>query len=87
VNGAEEIAVIGERDRRHAEVHGALHEVADAARAVEQAHVGVIVQVDEGRGCARRFVLLHIGGHPSQCSGRADERQGNAREGSVTRRA
>ena len=46
-NGAEHIAVIGERQRRHVALLRRVNEILDAARAVEQAVVGMIVEVDE----------------------------------------
>jgi hypothetical protein len=45
---AEEVAVVGERDRRHAELLRALEERIDLDRAVEQRVLAVQVEVDEG---------------------------------------
>ena len=46
--GAEEVAVVGHRDRRHAHLGRALEQVADARGAVEHRVLGVDVEVDEG---------------------------------------
>ena len=46
--GAEHVAVVGHRDRRHAELGGALGQRVEAGRAVEHGVLGVDVQVDEG---------------------------------------
>jgi len=46
--GAEHVAVVGHRHRRHAQVGGPLGEVAEAGGAVEHGVLGVDVQVDEG---------------------------------------
>ena len=49
VDRARERAVVGERDGRHLELGGALREVRDPARAVEDRVLRVDVEVDEGR--------------------------------------
>ena len=54
-----ERAVVGERDRRHLELGGALREVRDPAGAVEDRVLGVDVEVDERRfGHGRSIVAL-----------------------------
>src|SRR3989441_12722618 len=47
VDGAEEVAVIGERQRRELELLRALDELLELRRAVEQAVLGMDGQVDE----------------------------------------
>ena len=47
VGHAEHVAVVGESDGGHLEVDGALDHVGDARGGVENAEVGVIVQVNE----------------------------------------
>jgi hypothetical protein len=49
LDGAEEAAVVGDGERRHAELGRAGHHGVDARGAVEQAVVGVDVEVDEIR--------------------------------------
>jgi hypothetical protein len=47
IDGAEEVAVIGERDGREVQVLGLLHELLELGRSVEQAVLGMHVQMDE----------------------------------------
>ena len=46
-DGPEHVAVVGDGHRLHAEAHALLDQLVDAAGAVEQAVLGVQVQVDE----------------------------------------
>ncbi len=50
LDGAEHVAMVGERDGGLAQLDGAFHQAVDFAGAVEQAVVGVDVEVDEIRG-------------------------------------
>src|SRR6185295_58548 len=47
IDAAEEVAVVGERERGEAQLRGALNELLEARGAVEQAVLRVDVQVDE----------------------------------------
>src|SRR5262249_2945401 len=47
MHGAEYVAVIGHRDRRHAEFLHPVHKLLDVASAVEHRVVGMQVQMDE----------------------------------------
>ena len=47
VVGAEHVAVVGHRDRGHAELGGAREQVVEPGRAVEHGVLGVHVEVDE----------------------------------------
>src|SRR5690606_2595409 len=47
LDGTVEITVVGEGEGLHAELGGALHEPVDAAGAIEEAVVGVDVEMDE----------------------------------------
>ena len=53
VDGAVHDAVVREADRGHLELRGAAHHRLDAAGAIEQRVLGVIVEVDEGLGGVR----------------------------------
>ncbi len=58
VDGARERAVVGERDRRHLELGGALGEVRNPAGAVEDRVLGMDVEMNERRfGHGRSIVL------------------------------
>ena len=50
VGDAKHVAVVGEGERRHAEVDGALDHVRDARGGIEDREVGVVVQMDECHG-------------------------------------
>ena len=52
----EHVAVLGNRERRHLELHRAVEELLDAARAVEQRVLGVQVQMDEISHCNLRRI-------------------------------
>ena len=54
VRDAEHVAVVGEGERRHAQLDRPLHHVRDARRGVEDREVGVVVQVDECHGASSR---------------------------------
>jgi len=47
LNRAEHVAVIGERDRVHAELDAPVHQLVDARGSVQQREVRVVVEVDE----------------------------------------
>src|SRR5205085_9279113 len=46
-DGAEHVAVVGDRHRLHAQTADLVHELIDVARAVKEAVFGVKVEVDE----------------------------------------
>ena len=65
LDGAVHDAVVGQADGRLIEGGGALGELADVARAVEQRVLGVDVQVRDGRGAHRGGNHRRRGGrHP-----------------------
>ena len=53
----EEIVLVGDRHRRHAERRGALHQFRNAHHAVLQRELGVQAEVDESRARAWRASL------------------------------
>ena len=57
--GAEDVAVVGHRDRRHPEVGGPLGQGVEPGRAVEHGVLGVDVQVDEGVTLSLRSPCRH----------------------------
>ena len=50
VDGAEEVAVVGEGDGGHVELFGFLEEGVDGGAAVEEGEVGMAVEMDKGSG-------------------------------------
>ncbi len=54
LQGAEHVAVVGDRQGRHAELFGLLHQIADLDGPVEEAVLAVQVQMDEVRMFHRR---------------------------------
>src|SRR5579871_5445313 len=63
VDRASEGAVVGEPDRWHVELGGALREIRDPARPVEDGVLRVDVKVDEGRvGHGSTNILLDLDG-------------------------
>jgi hypothetical protein len=69
---AVEIAMVGQRERGHAEFLGAAHETIDPAGAIEQAVVGVDVEVDEISGS--RHALMKESVRASSQGESAEER-------------
>ena len=59
IKEAEEVAVVGDRDRAHVHIAGALHQAVDAAAAVEHAVVRMHVEVHEVS--ANGFRVGHAG--------------------------
>ena len=65
LDGAVEVAVVGDRQGGHPQLLGPLDQVRDLARAVEQAVVAVAVQVDERRrGHGRHSLRVWSGPGP-----------------------
>ncbi len=62
LDGAEEIAVIGHRDRRHAERLGAREERLVLDRTVEERELGVEMQVGEGSRHPRAYSHSMVAG-------------------------
>ena len=57
VRDAKHVAVVGERERRHLKVDGALDHVRDARGGVEDREVRVVVKVDERHAAGSRQSL------------------------------
>ena len=78
LDGAVHDAVVGQADGRLIEGRGALGELADVARAVEQRVLGVNVQVRDGRGAHRGGNHRRRGGrHPCVAGRRARNLRGS----------
>ena len=85
VVGAEHVAVVGHRDRVHAQLGGALEHVSEAGGAVEHGVLGVHVEVDEpvpasgvARHGARSALPGALSGHPSSAQARGGHRSSAA---------
>ena len=47
LNGTEQVSMVGDRDRRHTHLNGVGHEIGDFAQPIENAVMGVHVEVDK----------------------------------------
>ena len=69
--GAEDVAVVGHRERRHAHPRGLGEQVVEPGRAVEHRVLGVHVQVDERVGALRRTSRSAVVGRRERSACRA----------------
>jgi hypothetical protein len=61
IDHPEHCAVVGQRQRRHAQLPGALDQLLDVAEAIQQRVFGMDVQVDEGHRSNRLVKVVQPG--------------------------